>query len=46
MTPIDEERPAPDEAEGQEEEGPAPEALDEDPAYNPDDETLKDIKGG
>jgi hypothetical protein len=46
MTAFDEERPAPDEDEAQEDQGPAPEKLDEDPAYNPDDEALKDIKGG
>ena len=30
----------------EEEEGPDTSELDEDPAYNPDDEGLKDIKGG
>jgi hypothetical protein len=46
MTPIEEERPSPEEEQSQEDETPAPENLDEDPAYNPDDPGLKDIKGG
>jgi hypothetical protein len=35
-----------DEAGEGEESGPSVDQLDEDPAYNPDDENLKDIKGG
>ena len=30
----------------EEEQGPDTEELDEDPAYNPDEEGLKDLKGG
>ena len=33
-------------AQDAEEDGPPVEKLDEDPAYNPDDPGLKDIKGG
>jgi hypothetical protein len=39
----------PEEAESQESSGdgsPSPEDFENDPAYNPGDETLKDIKGG
>ena len=31
---------------GEEESGPDASELNEDPAYNPDDENLKDLKGG
>jgi hypothetical protein len=40
----DDARPITDEAHG--EEGPDTADLSEDPAYEPDDEGLKDIKGG
>jgi hypothetical protein len=39
---LQEEREEVEEAAG----GPDPEELDQDPAYDPDDEELKDIKGG
>jgi hypothetical protein len=35
-----------DDGGGSEEAGPDAGELDQDPAYNPDDENLKDIKGG
>lgn len=56
MSPIEEERSGPDtDAVRQEmgdrddrieEEAPDAEDLDQDPAYNPDDPGMKDIKGG
>ena len=55
MPPTNEERPAPDEDRVREQlnqrdsdraDDPAPDDLDKDPAYNPDDPNLKDIKGG
>ena len=38
--------PDPDTDELVEDEGPDTTELDDDPAYNPDDEALKDLKGG
>ena len=44
--PNDELEPSGDQGGEPAEEGPAPEELHEDPAYEPGEEGLKDLKGG